>query len=224
MVLLAALAKRCTLRKMRYVMALAVVLGACDAAEPDPIEAEFESTLRLGGFPNPANYPGNGDLAVYEGASTASEDCLIYTTVGTQVYAGRAPAAPLVMNLSGNSILDANGTLQCSLSTGLLTSRLREGGPGGPVLFTNIGPWIFSGNIDTNQSVLAVVQQMANQLEYTFFGASIYEHTQFDGAILATATTAISNAEAKRKLTLAAAISAECGGLGLYADEAEEDH
>lgn len=209
---------------MRYVMALAMVMGACDAAEPDPVEAEFESTLRLGGLPNPANYPGNGDLAVYEGASTASEDCLIYTTVGTQVYAGRAPAAPVVMNVSGSTIIDQDGTTQCTLSTGVLTSRLREGGPSGPVLFTNIGPWIFSGNIDTNQSILAVVQQMADQLEYTFHGASIYEHTQFDGAILATATTAISNAEAKRKLVLAAAISAECGGLGLYADEGEEAH
>lgn len=207
---------------MRYVMLLAMVCACGPVLDTNPDLEEFEAVLRSGQSPFPAQYPGNGDLAVYEGASTASEDCLIYTTQGTEVYAGRAPAAPLVFTVDGNDLVDPDGNVTCTIESNLIGGRIRNAGDG-EVVFTVIGRWVFDGEINLNQPLLQILAQFEEQLTYTFQTTHIYEHTPWTGAKLATATTAIALANPARKLVLSSLIAGECGGLGLYADEDEDE-
>jgi hypothetical protein len=208
---------------MRYVMALAVFLVGCGAAEDNPELAEMEAVYRSGSPAYPAVYPGNGDIGIYEGPSAASEDCLIYTTVGTDVHAGNA-SGPVIMRIVGNDIVDpASGAVMCSRDGNELIERVRSGGPEGPVLFTVMGRWIFEGDINTHgKSWLEVVQYFNEKLLYTFQGAHVYEHAPYDGEILVTATKPIAQSNQMRKLVISSLIAAECGGLGLYGEEPEE--
>lgn len=210
---------------MRYVMALAVVLVGCGAAEDNPELAEMEAVYRNGASPYPANYPGNGNIGIYEGPSAASEDCLIYTTIGTDVHAGNA-SGPVIMSIVGNDIVDpVSGAVMCSRDGNELVERVRSGGPGGPVLFTVMGRWIFDGDISTQgKSWLEVVQYFDDKLLYTFQGAHVYEHAPYDGEILVTATKPIARSNQMRKLVISSLIAAECGGLGLYGEDEEEEH
>src|SRR5688572_4089000 len=76
----------------RWVLAVALVCACTtSSSDDDPNRAELEQTLRTGLFPFPPNYPGNGDLSLYEGPTAASGDCLIYDILGTQVHAGAGP-------------------------------------------------------------------------------------------------------------------------------------
>ena len=211
---------------MRYVMVLAVSIGCgCGASESNPDLAEMEEVWRSGGGASIPGYLGDGDIAVYEGASTASEDCLIYTTIGTQVNAGRAPVGPTIMTVTETTINDPSGAVLCTRESGYGADRIRLGGPSGPVLFTAVGRWIFDGEIMfQGKTWPEIVTQFDSQLLYTFKLANIYEHSPYDGEILATATTPIAQASPMRKLVLAALIAGECGGLGLYAEEDDDPH
>jgi hypothetical protein len=210
---------------MRYVMALAVVLVGCGAAEDNPELAEMEAVYRAGSSPYPSGYAGNGDIGIYQGASAASEDCLIYTTIGTDVHAGSA-SGPVIMTIVGNDIVDpSSGTVMCSRDGNELVERVRSGGADGPVLFTVMGRWIFEGDIDTHgKTWLEIVYYLNDQLLYTFQGAHVYEHAPYDGEILVTATKPIAQSDQMRKLVISSLIAAECGGLGLYGEDEDEEH
>jgi hypothetical protein len=207
---------------MRTTLAMALVCAcACAASERGPESEEIEATLRAGGFPSPANYPGNGDIAIYEGNSTASEECLIYTTVGTEVHQGSAQG-PVIANVVGNTIVDpTTGTTLCTRDGNELVERVRIGAmQTDAVLFTVIGRWVFDGDIVlTGKTLPQILAELDEKLLYTFDGTHIYDHSPWDGEVLATATAPLSNASKTRKLVLSAMIAAECGGLGLWADE-----
>jgi hypothetical protein len=201
--------------------ALVAVVG-CSGGETNPELAEMEAVYRSGSSAYPANYPGNGDIGIYEGASATSEDCLIYTTVGTDVHQGSA-SGPVIMNIQGTDIVDpASGTVMCSRDGDALVERVRTG-EDGPVLFTVMGRWIFEGEINTHgKPWLEVVEYFDSQLLYTFQGANVFEHAPYDGEILVTATKPIAQSDQMRKLVISSLIAAECGGLGLYGEEEEE--
>ncbi|MBX7083079.1 MAG: hypothetical protein K1X88_27985 [Nannocystaceae bacterium] len=207
---------------MRTALALAMALVcACATSERGPESAEIEATLRAGGFPSPANYPGNGNIGVYEGNSTASEECLIYTTVGTEVHQGPADG-PIIANIVGNTIVDpTTGATLCTRDGNELVERVRVGAlETDTVLFTVIGRWVFDGDIVlTGKTLPQILAELDQKLLYTFDGPHIYDHSPWDGEVLATATAPLSNASKTRKLVLSAMIAAECGGLGLWADE-----
>jgi hypothetical protein len=209
---------------MRYVMALALVLGACGETEVNPELAEMEEVFRAGAFPSPPNYPGNGNIAIYEGDSATSEDCLIYTTVGTDVHQGSA-SGPAIMRIQGNSILDpATNQVMCSRDGNELVDRVRAGGPDGPVLFTVMGRWVFDGEINiAGKTWSQLIDYFDDKLLYTFVGPYIFEHAPFDGEILATSTKPIAQASQMRRLVITSLVAGECGGLGLYAEEGEDD-
>lgn len=164
-----------------------------------------------------AAYPGDGDLTLYDGPSAESEDCVIYDLVGTGVQAAGLPGSPTVMVLAGDTITDADGTALCTITTH--PSGAAKLSSGGETLYTAVGPWVFTGQISLNMSWAQVRQTYASQLEYTFSGTQIFGGEAAHGYKLATADTHIANASSTRKLVLAAAISAECGGLGLYSEE-----
>ncbi|MBK6916757.1 MAG: hypothetical protein IPH07_05100 [Deltaproteobacteria bacterium] len=208
---------------MRTVCVLALVC-ACATSDRGPEADELEATLRAGFFPSPANYPGNGDIAVYEGASTASEECLIYTTVGTEVHQGPA-TGPVIAQVVGNTILDANGVTLCTRDGNELVERVRIGAQEtDEVLFTVIGRWVFEGDVVfANKTIVQILADLDAQLLYTFNGPHIYDHSPWDGPVLATATSPLTNASKTRKLVLSSMIAAECGGLGLWVDE-DGDH
>ena len=206
----------------RWILGIGLV-GACGATEGNPDRAEMEQTLRSGVFPEPANYPGNGDLAIYEGSSTASEPCRIYDIAGTQVHASQQSGTPAIMDIVGNSIVDpTTGEAICTREGNELFERVRAGGDGnGAVLFTVFGRWVFDGEIDLSGNLLTVLQRLDDQLLYTYQGPHIYEHSPWDGDILATSTAPLQNANKTRKLVIASLIAGECGGLGLYVLEGE---
>ncbi|HWB81796.1 MAG TPA: hypothetical protein VG755_42835 [Nannocystaceae bacterium] len=206
----------------RWILAVGLV-GGCATSEGNPDRAEMEATLRAGLFPEPANYPGNGDLAIYEGTNTASEPCRIYDIAGTQVHATQQPGAPAVMDIVGNSIVDpTTGQAICTRQGNQLYEQVIVGGAGGDVLFTVIGRWVFEGELNLNGNILQILAQLDDQLIYTFQGPHIYEHSPWDGDILATATQPLTNANKTRKLVIASLIAGECGGLGLYTEEEGE--
>lgn len=183
----------------------------------------MEATLRAGLFPEPANYPGNGDLTIYEGTNTASEPCRIYDIAGTQVHATQQPGNPAVMDIVGNSIVDpTTGQAICTRQGNQLYEEVIIGGAGGEVLFTVVGRWVFDGELDLDGNILQILQQLDEQLVYTFQGPHVYEHSPWDGDILVTATQPLTNASKTRKLVIASLIAGECGGLGLYTFEEDE--
>jgi hypothetical protein len=209
-------------------MLVAGLVCACatSSSDDDPNRAELEETLRTGLFPFPPNYPGNGDLALYEGTTTASGDCLIYDILGTQVHAGAGVNAPTIMTIVGDSIVDpATGLAVCTRDGNALIERVHVGAnTSGEVLFTVVGRWVFEGELELDGNILQVLAQLDDQLLYTFEGPHIYEHSPWDGEILATATKPLTNASKTRKLVLTSLVAGECGGLGLYADEDEDEH
>jgi hypothetical protein len=220
---------RCAGREPRYAdsmrrWAIAVgVVCACATSEGNPDRDEMEATLRAGMFPEPADYPGNGDLTIYEGVGTSSEPCRIYDILGTQVNASQVNDGEGIMNIVGDSIVDpATGLAVCTREGNELFERVRDGGDGdGPVLFTVVGRWVFEGELNLQGNIVQVLQQLDDQLIYTFQGPHIWEHSPWDGEILATATQPLTNANKTRKLVLSSLIAGECGGLGLYV---LEDH
>ncbi len=202
-------------------MAVGLVCACATSDEGNPDRAEMEATLRAGIFPEPANYPGNGDLTIYEGQNTASEPCRIYDILGTQVNASQVNGGQGIMNIVGNSIVDpTTGLAICTREGNELFERVRDGSSGsGEVLFTVVGRWVFEGELNLNGNILQILNQLDEQLLYTFQGPHIYEHSPWDGEILATATKPLTNANKTRKLVITSLIAGECGGLGLYTEE-----
>jgi hypothetical protein len=206
----------------RWAIAVGFVC-ACATSDGNPDRDEMEATLRSGMFPEPANYPGNGDLTIYEGVGTASEPCRIYDILGTQVNASQVNDGAGIMNIVGDSIVDpATGLAVCTREGNELFERVRDGGDGdGPVLFTVVGRWVFEGELNLQGNIMQVLQQLDDQLIYTFQGPHIWEHSPSDGEILATATQPLTNANKTRKLVISSLIAGECGGLGLYVLEGD---
>lgn len=161
-------------------------------------------------------YAGNGDLTLYDGSTTESEDCVIYDLVGTGVQASNAPGSPLVMTLAGNTITDPDGNALCSLTPH--ASGAAKLSANGQVLFTAVGPYVFEGQVALSGSWQQIRDANASQLVYAFSGAQILDGQAHGKYAIATADTHIANADSTRKLVLSAAIAGVCGGLGLYVD------
>lgn len=197
--------------------AMVVVAVGCGPQLPPEARSEMEEVLRAGSFPQPPQYPGNGDLTIYYGPSTAIEDCLIYDMVGTSVHQGSADTGPVILQVSGTDIVDplTNASV-CHREGNELVERVIVGGPGGDVLFTVLGKWVFEGDLDfANKSLLQILLDLQDQLLYTFSGTHVYDGSEYDGEILVTTTAPITLASRQRKLVISALIAGECGGLGL---------
>jgi hypothetical protein len=186
-----------------------VVALVCACGVQDESDGEIET--RQGG-----PYAGDGDLTLYDGATTESEDCVVYDLVGTGVQASNAPGSPLVMTLAGNAITDPDGNALCQITTH--PSGAAKLNANGEVLFTAVGPYVFEGQIALSGSWQQIRDANADQLVYTFSGAQILDGQVEGKYALATADTHIAAASSTRKLVLSAAIAGVCGGLGLYVD------
>jgi len=203
---------------MRGVVVLALVSGlfGCAAAD-DGDSDEMMWALRSGVFPSPPNYPGNGDLSIYAGHTTASEDCLIYDILGPDVHDGAASdGAPVLVTIVGDAIQTPEGATLCTVEGDALVDRVRTGGPEGPVLFTSFGRWVFEGEVDVSGGSLhEIVAALGEQLVFSFYGPHIYDGSILSGEVVATATKPLTHASTNRKLLVAAMLAGECGGLGI---------
>ncbi len=101
--------------------------------------------------------------------------------------------------------------------------RVIVGGPGGDVLFTAFGRWVFEGELDFEGDSLAqIAGELVDQLAFTFQGPHIYDGLHVQGDIVVTSTKPLTHASIQRKLVVAAMLTGECGGLGI-AEDGDED-
>ena len=179
---------------------------------------DMASVYRNGGLPMPPNYPGNFDISIYEGDTTASADCLIYDIVGPNVHDSASGA--LLVTVVGNQIQDPDGTTLCTVEGDALVDRVRVGGADGEVLFTTFGRWVFEGEIDIQgDNLRQIAAELGEQLLFTFQGPHIYAGFHPGGEIVATSTLPLTHASTNRKLLVTAMLTGECGGLGIPEDE-----
>jgi hypothetical protein len=201
-------------------LAAALVATGCSSGSGSDSEAEeMAATYRTGGgFPSPPDYPGNLDIEIYAGANTTSADCLIYDFVGPNVHDGQT--GDLLVTVVGDAINDADGMTLCTRDGDELIERVHVGGTDGPVLFTSFGRWVFAGELDfEGDDFWQIVEELSDQLVFTFQGPHIYDGFVFSSEKVATATAPLTHANTTRKLVVAAMLSAECGGLGIVEEE-----
>lgn len=208
----------------RFGWSLGVAVAAslsigCVARDMGAGEEMAETYRSGGGLPTPPNYPGNGDITLYAGVGTTSADCLIYDFVGPNVHDGAAPGGPILATVVDGTIQAPGGATLCTIEGNTLVDRVIVGGPGGEVLFTAFGRWVFEGELDFEGDSLAqIAGELVDQLAFTFQGPHIYDGLHVQGDIVVTSTKPLTHASMQRKLVVAAMLTGECGGLGISED------
>lgn len=178
-------------RSFRLGLALVPALALAGCAPEDDPDVDFRA----------GDYPGDGDLSIYEHPSANTDDDPVWQFHGPGVHSGSAEG-PLIFTIDESTIRDPNDDVLCTIEGDALVQRIRDGDANGPVLYTVIERQVFAGTPGPSDDPL-----------YRFQGPHVFEGKR--GPPLVTADTHIHFASSMRKLVIVALIEAECGGPGL---------
>ena len=166
-------------------------------------------------------YPGDGDLSIYQGASTDSPDDLIWDLKNGFIFQGAASSTNLILNDHNGEILDAsNSIVYCAM---LGNHQLLDVATG-EVLFTQRGKKVFAGDfVDDSEEMEEWADDADADIEeghgpplFRFKKDHVFAGRRAPGEDpLVTATEKIAKANPFRKLVISALVAGECGSLGL---------
>ncbi len=211
--------KRASIRIAIVVMACAG-LAAC-AETDDGLEgpdAELRSANTDDFWNLRPNNPGNGPVQLNDEGGMTPPDIIIWDIdgdgEGSDVF---DPAGSIVLSTVENQVLDGDGNVQCTAwyEDGLY--KLREGLDGAVVYTATRGRYVFAGDVQSlPQSGTSAWQDLVySQLEYEFYGKSIYDGPRWQGDLAGTSSEKLHRASPMRKLLIASLYGGACGSPGV---------
>lgn len=190
-------------------IALATGLSACDEPVDGPSTDDEQELYEFRGAPAPANL--DGDLTMTR-ASKGGGDIIDFDLINNAVYRGGDGA--LVGELNGDTLSDGSGTDVCTIGSDGTFTTLSDAS--GVVLYSTLGKWVFSGDVDIDGlTPPEAYQVLSNSLLVTFDDIEVIDGLPSDGDPVAESSAVLDFASAERKLVITAMLDGACGGEAL---------
>ncbi len=162
--------------------------------------------------------PGNGPVQLNDEGGMSPPDIIIWDIdgdgEGSDVF---DPAGSIVLSSVEDQILDAAGNVQCTAwyEDGLY--KLREGLDGAVVYTATPGRYVFAGDVTSLPEPGTYASQVLlyTQLEYEFYGVSIFDGPRWQGDLAGTSSEKLHRASPMRKLLIASLYGGACGSPGV---------